>query len=506
MAKIQQLVPLTPLQSLIGFDYIPRHMHLAVELMFANACFLAAIALRRRKTVVSSAGFLMLGLGALLDLIATAAFANQKVADAFAGIAVILFFWGVIRLIIDALTYSARRVRRNVSTILRDLVSLSLYAAVLIGVLATEFQVNLYSLVAAGGVLGVVIGFAVQQTLGDIFSGLALQLQPPFNPGDWVRTGNFLARVQGVGVRSTTLITRHNERLEVPNSAIAKDVLVNYGTPPVADEIVVGVGYNEPPNRVRETLLKVMRDVPHVLMDPSPEILAWEYGDSAIKYRIKYWMSDYSFQETARTSLVTSLWYTLRRHGMEIPYPTQTMEVRRPKISRHPQEEFEREMVEELRQVDFLSNLSEQEIRLLVPTVQAHEFGAGETIFTQGELGDTMYIIRRGKVDAIGHTQNGSHRLVATLSRPQIIGEGAMMTGEPRNLTCKAKTDVELLELNRESFAELFKQHPEAVVQIGEVIANRAAERKELLKESGHDGVTARRNKWIAKVREIFDV
>jgi CRP-like cAMP-binding protein len=217
-------------------------------------------------------------------------------------------------------------------------------------------------------------------------------------------------------------------------------------------------------------------------------------------------MADYSFQETARTSLVTSLWYALRRHGMEIPYPTQTMEVRRPRISRRPQEEFEQEMVKELRQIDFLRDLSEQEIRLLVPNVQAHEFGAGETIFTEGETGDTMYIIRRGKVDAIGRTQNGSTRLVATLSRPQIIGEAGMMTGEPRNLSCKARTDVELLELNRESFAELFKQHPEAVEQIGEVIANRAAERKEVLKESGSDGATARRNWWIAKVREIFDV
>ena len=96
--------------------------------------------------------------------------------------------------------------------------------------LAADFQVNVYSLVASVGVLGVVIGFAVQQTLGDIFSGLALQLQRPFDHGDWVRTGQFLGRVQGVGVRSTTIITRNNESLEIPNSAIAKEALTNYGS------------------------------------------------------------------------------------------------------------------------------------------------------------------------------------------------------------------------------------------------------------------------------------
>jgi CRP-like cAMP-binding protein len=81
-----------------------------------------------------------------------------------------------------------------------------------------------------------------------------------------------------------------------------------------------------------------------------------------------------------------------------------------------------------------------------------------------------------------------------------------MMTGESRNATCKAQTDVEVLELNRESFSDLFKQHPEAIEQISEVIANRASERKELLKDTVHDGVTARRNWWIAKVRQIFDL
>ncbi len=500
------LLLLTPLQSLLGFDHLPYGYRGAIELLFALLCFAAAIALRRRRQIVTSPTFMMLGLGALIDLIAGAAVSNRRVAAGFGGAAVLLFFWGMVRLLIDAVDYASRRARRDVSNILRDLISLSLYAAVLVAVLAADFQVNVYSLVASVGVLGVVIGFAVQQTLGDIFSGLALQLQRPFDHGDWVRSGQFLGRVQGVGVRSTTMITRANERLEIPNSAIAKEALINYGSPPVADEISIGISYNEPPNRVREVILKVMSDVRHVLMDPSPEVLAWEYGDSAIKYRIKYWIADYGLQEQIRNSLVTSLWYTLRRNRMEIPFPIQTVEVRRPKVSQRPQEEFENEIIRELRQIDFLRNMSEDEVRLLVPNVQVHEFGAGETLFNQGDTGDTMYIIRRGKVEVLGRTENGSTRHIAVMGRSQIIGEAGMMTGEPRNATNKAQTDVEVLELNRESFAELFKKHPEAVEQISEVIANRASERKELLKVTDGDGVTARRNWWVAKVRQIFDL
>ncbi len=503
---LESLLPLTPLQSLLGFDYLPHRYHAAIELLFAFVCFAAAIALRRRRRIVTSPTFMMLGLGAMIDLIAGSVVSNPKFAGAFGGAAVLFFFWGVVRLLMDTVDYTTRRARRDVSNILRDLISLSLYAAVLVGVLAADFQVNVYSLVASVGVLGVVIGFAVQQTLGDIFSGLALQLQRPFDHGDWVRSGQFFGRVQGVGVRSTTVITRNNERLEIPNSAIAKEVLTNYGSPPVCDEISIGISYDEPPNRVREVILKVLTDVQHVLMDPSPEVLAWEYGDSAIKYRIKYWISDYTLQEQIRNSLVTSLWYALRRNAMDIPFPIQTIDVRSPRISGRSQEQFENEIIRELRQIDFLRNMSEQEVRLLVPNVQVHEFGAGETLFTQGDTGDTMYIIRRGKVEILGRTENGATRHIAVLGRPQIIGEAGMMSGEPRNATCRAQTDVEVLELNRESFSDLFKQHPEAIEQISEVIANRASERKELLKDPGQNGVAARRNWWIAKVREIFDL
>jgi small-conductance mechanosensitive channel/CRP-like cAMP-binding protein len=503
---LDPLLPLTPLQSLLGFDYLPYRYHGLIELLFAFVCFAAAIALRRRSRMVTSPSFMLLGLGALIDLIAGSTVANPKVAAGFGGAAVLFFFWGIVRLLMDGVDHASRRARHDVSNILRDLISLILYAAVLVGVLAADFQVNVYSLVASVGVLGVVIGLAVQQTLGDIFSGLALQLQRPFDHGDWIRAGQFVGRVQSIGVRSTTVITRANERLEIPNSNIAKEVLTNYGSPPVCDEISVGISYNEPPNRVREIVLKVMIDVQHVLADPSPEVLAWEYGDSAIKYRIKYWIPDYALQEEIRNSLVTSLWYALRRNSMEIPYPIHTIDVRSPKLSRRSQDEFENEIIRELRQIDFLRNMSDQEIRLLVPNVQVHEFGAGETLFSQGDTGDTMYIIRRGKVEVLGRTENGATRHIAVLGRSQICGEAGMMTGEPRNATNKAQTDVEVLELNRESFTELFKEHPEAVEQISEVIANRASERKELMKETGHDGVIARRNWWMAKVRQIFDL
>ena len=91
------------------------------------------------------------------------------------------------------------------------------------------------------------------------------------------RSGPHVGRVKGIAWRATTIVTRANERLEIPNSVIAKDVLFNYATGAVRDEIAVGISYSVPPNHVREVVLTLLRDVPQVLRDPPPEVLTWNY-------------------------------------------------------------------------------------------------------------------------------------------------------------------------------------------------------------------------------------
>ena len=134
--------------------------------------------------------------------------------------------------------------------------------------------------------------------------------------------------MHGVGWRATTIVTRANEWLEIPNAQLAKDLLFNYGNHAVADEVSIGLSYGEPPNRVREVILEVLRDVPDVLHHPEPEILAWEFGDYAIRYRVKYWLADYGRSEQIHARVVSGLWYAMRRHGIEIPFPIRTLVLR----------------------------------------------------------------------------------------------------------------------------------------------------------------------------------
>jgi len=251
----------------------------------------------------------------------------------------------------------------------------------------------------------------------------------------------------------------------------------------------------------------VMRDIPGMLSEPGPAVFVWSYDEFAIHYRVKYWIADYALQEDVRDSVVASLWYALRRHSIEIPFPVRSVEVRRPRAARKPEREYENAIIAELRQVDFLRALSHEELGMLVPRVRIHQFGSGEALVREGERGQSLYIIRDGVVGVTVQHSDGSQRHVANLTRPAIVGEMGMMTGEPRTATVKARTDVEVLEVGREAFGELFRKHPEAVNQISEIIAARMTEQREVrTAEAGADAGSARRNWLVAKMRQIFDI
>jgi small-conductance mechanosensitive channel len=500
------MVP-TPLQSLLGLDALHGDLRTIVESFLVLGGLLGAFAVRRRKRAVTATTFLLLSGSALVDG-GSRFLPNSEVRDKVAVAAFVLFLFGVIRLVLEVGDALTRRGKVHFSTISKDLLMLLLWFAVLMTVLYTDFGVQPLSILTTTTVFAAVLGFALQETLGNVFSGLSLSMGRPFEPGDWIRSGTHVGRVKGISWRATTIVTRDNERLEIPNSVIAKDVLFNYATGHVRDQIVVGISYGVPPNHVREVVLTLLRDVPLVLREPAPEVLAFSYSDFAIQYQIKYSIADYGAQEHVRDRVASSLWYALRRHSIEIPFPTRTVHVR--DAGRDEDERadaaFERELMADLRQIDWLRGLSDDELKLLVPTVSVRQFGAGEMLVRAGEQGDSMFIVRSGKAEVFGHTADGQIRHVANYARGDVTGEMALMTGQPRTASVRALTDLEVIEMDREGFVRLFKEHPDAAAGIGDIIT--ARNRDLLEKLASGDTLDGRGgpHRWLLnKMRELFD-
>jgi len=497
----------TPLQIILGLRSLGPDARVIFDAIAIGGLGLLALVVRQRWSFLSLTGVVMCVVGFAFDLIATPPLAAEMGwAQWSGGVGIVLASWGFIHLMLATADAVAHRTRAHFSTILKDILMLTLWGLVLLLVLRQDFTVDLAPLLASTAVVAVVVGLALQESLGNIFSGLTLQLGKPFAPGDWVRSGNFVGRVQGIGWRSTTVITRANEKLEIPNSMLAKDTLTNYSVGTIADDIKIGLGYSAPPNHVREVILEALRNIPGIMQYPPPEVYTWEYGNSSICYCIRYWMSDFGDADHLRDAVSTGLWYVLRRKAIEIPYPQMVIRSS-PGLGVASREAFERGIMDGLRQVDFLCDLHDEELRMLVPGVIVQRFGAGELIVREGDEGDSLFIIREGTVEVLATGSDGKQVHIRDLTPPAFFGEMALMTGEKRTATIRGRSDVELLELNRDAFGELFKNHPETAAQTGEVIALRMTERRDLLAAASNGDSERNRAHWLLnKIRTVFNM
>jgi CRP-like cAMP-binding protein len=239
---------------------------------------------------------------------------------------------------------------------------------------------------------------------------------------------------------------------------------------------------------------------------PEPEVTAVEYGDSAIKYRLRFWLSDYGTHEKARDTVISNVWYALRRHSIDIPFPIRTVHVHQaaadPDLA-----EREKRLITELRRVDFLAELTDEELEILVPNTHVHQFGDGETLMHQGEVGDYFHILRRGKVKIVVNAGNGGGSIhIRDLDAPAFFGEISLLTGEARNASVIALSDVEVLELNREAFIHLFRARPDSLNQVSEVVARRISETRERV-QAATATEDRRGSNWLMdKMRSIFGV
>jgi small-conductance mechanosensitive channel/CRP-like cAMP-binding protein len=495
--------PLETLFDLGGLPIAGRELVALVLLASAGAAWFSIGDAPSRRRFGGAIAFL--GVSFFAEVLVPLFSPQGMAGTALRALALLTFSFALVRVAAIMLDQAARERQADFSTIFRDLATLLAYGVVVLVVARMALNVDVTPLLATSALVTAVIGLALQETLGNVFSGLSLQLQKPFEPGDWVRFGDHLGRVQGIGWRSTRLVTRSLELLEVPNGVLAREVITNFRGSAVGDELFVGLSYDAPPNRVKEIVSRLLHHSTLIAKSPLPQVWVVDYGDFAVKYRIRFWMVDFARQDDVRDEIMTSLWYALRRNGIEIPFPIRTLQIQR--TDRRPAafEGRHRELIATLREVDFLTELSEEELATLVPNLYEVQFGSGETICREGEPGDTFYVVRRGMVAIFAHGANADETHVADLSAPAFFGEMSLLTGEPRTATVRAKSDASLLVVEREGFESLFQSRPSVAEGVCRVLAARQTELRERREQASAGESEERRSlRLLATMRSIF--
>jgi len=232
-------------------------------------------------------------------------------------------------------------------------------------------------LLTTSAVGAVVVGFALQDTLGNLFAGLAIQIEKPFRVGQWVQFGDREGQVAEITWRATKLRTKAGQFLIVPNSVVSKEPVLNHSEPtvPTRIEVEIGASYNVPPNDVKRAMQEAMANSPLVMRAPEPQVEIKGFGASAIDYVAQFWIDDYAIDRTARDQVRTNLWYTFRRRNIEIPYPIQVQYERNEEPLRT--ERHVAAAADHLASVSLFKTLSAEARHALASAADHHLFASG---------------------------------------------------------------------------------------------------------------------------------
>ena len=342
---------------------------------------------------------------------------------------------------------------------------------------------GLKSVVATSGVAAVILGLAGQNLLGGIIAGMSLQINRPYRVGDWLQVGDRFAEVMEINWRSTRLRTNDAIYLDIPNNEIVKSTIVNlhYPTEVHAMRIRVGVDYNVPPNRVKDTLTRAAQSAVNVLPEPKVRVFLVDFADHAVIYEIKYYMGNHSRINETNDAVRTNVWYELKRQRIRIPFPIRTLQLERRPSAPVPEGHEEARAI--LRGELLFQCLSDGQIDNLVKQSHLNHFGRGERVIEEGAEGDSMFILLRG-VAQVSVSKNGSTIPVATLRSGDCFGEMSLLTGEKRSATVRADGDCYVMEISKATMGEVIRDSPECLKQLSELLAKRKMETEGILKDA----------------------
>ncbi len=184
-----------------------------------------------------------------------------------------------------------------------------------------ELGINMGPLIAGLGVTGFIIGFACQQTLGNLAAGMMLALNQPFKVGESIETAGVMGKVKELNMMATTLTTGDNKLVVIPNNKVWGSSIINYtamGTRRV--DIRIGISYSSEIDQARAVAKEVLAGIPEILADPVPVIEVIEMANSSVDMVIRPWVKSSDYWPTM-FKINQRVKEAFARAGVVIPFP-----------------------------------------------------------------------------------------------------------------------------------------------------------------------------------------
>ncbi|MDX0953042.1 mechanosensitive ion channel [Sinorhizobium medicae] len=344
--------------------------------------------------------------------------------------------------------------RPREARLIQDLLVAIVYLGVLLSMMAFVFGVPIGTLVATSGVLAIILGLALQNTLGDVFSGIALTLGRPYIIGDWILLGDGTeGRVVASNWRSTYLLTAGHNQVVLPNSVLAKQSVTNVSKPDETHGVMMPLRVvpSIAPDAVAAVLRDAIENCNSIVHDPPPAVCLVAIDRTAISVELYFRVTSPSQRSVARNEVIDMVYRHCMVHGVEFAMPTGTQIVSSSVESKGTISRA-REIVET---VSVFAALSSDERDTLADFGVARVIPAGETIVAECSIPQTLKIAAGG---ILMLSQGGEDLL--RLAPGDCLGVRGFFLGNPEAHQARALTRAVVLEIDKSAIASLIAKRP----------------------------------------------
>ena len=379
----------------------------------------------------------------------------------------------------------------------------------------TAVGVNLAGIVTTSAVVTGVLAFSLQETLGNLWGGIQLQLDNTCRIGDWIQIDTVMGQVIDIRWRYMAVATNSGETVIIPNGSFSKGrvmVLSRRGDKrtPWRREVGFNVSYDTPPARVIAAVEASLKraEIPNVAATPPLDVLCRHFGENAYEYVVRYWLTDLVEDTWTDSQVRLHVAATLLRHRMQIPYPHRVLVRAQPPDVRRARDAAERAAT--LAGLDLFVPLNDAEREAVARKLEDFPFVADDVITRQGEPADSLFILARGRVAIVDDKAKtaGTRNRLATLAAPAYFGEMGLLTGQARRATVIAEDEVLCYRLEKAAFDAILQGRPELVDALSQVVAARQAANDAKLQSLSEEVRTkqtvGRRTDLVRRMKSFF--
>jgi small-conductance mechanosensitive channel/CRP-like cAMP-binding protein len=414
--------------------------------------------------------------------------------------AVIVTWWLVGARVVVAVLYFALHhdSHSREDRLLFDLIAAAIYVGVGLIVLKSVLALPVGGLLATSGIVAIVLGLALQNTLADVFAGIAVGIEAPFQVGERISLGkNIEGQVVEMNWRSIRVETDGHDIAVIPNSVVSKLEIVNRSVPTRVRAVSVEIwcSATADANRVIDVLNQATLLCPAILEDPAPGVSLTRAGPTWHSYSI--W---FSVQDTPLVSATKSL---LLRHALTQLHHAGLLPPGRKGHTPSAEKPINVPALQVLRELILFECLVPAELEKLARQVVIHLLEPGDILFSQDAADCTLYVVASGIVEVTKSHEPGTTVTLGRLGAGEYLGEIGLLTGAPHAATARARTHCSIYKLSREAIAPLLASNAELAAAFDKSVRRGLDLLHRSVAASATEPVGAR-GELLHRIREFF--